>query len=146
MQCPKCKIDLKASDLEEYGFVIIDVCPICDGAWFDKGELDRLDESIWTDVEKIEFHNVESVHKDIKCPKCDTKLEPLNPKDLKELIIDRCPSCQGFWLDKGELDQMKDVAAKVDSEIKKDMHITQKPDDWSSLRWSIYCFKECYFK
>lgn len=146
MECPKCKAELKASDLGEYGFVIIDVCPNCQGSWFDKGELDQLDESVWIDVEKIEFHDVETHHKDIKCPKCDVDLEPLSPIDAKELIVDRCPSCQGFWLDKGELDRMSDVTAKVDSEIKKDMTILIKPDDWSSLRWTIYCFKDCYFK
>lgn len=30
------------------------------------------------------------------------------------IVIDRCPACQGVWLDAGELDQIKDeVAAKT---------------------------------
>ena len=31
MKCPRYKADLKASDLGEYGFVIIDVCQNCQG-------------------------------------------------------------------------------------------------------------------
>jgi len=146
MKCSLCKVDLESSDLGEYGFVIIEVCPSCQGAWFDKGELDRLDESVWTDAEKLEFHDVETHHKKAKCPKCDVDLEPLSPKDAKEVIVDRCPSCQGFWLDNGELDRMREVTAEIDSEITKEMPILKRPSDWSYLRWSIFCFKEYYSK
>lgn len=144
MKCLKCDVDLKTSDLGEYGFVIIDVCPKCQGAWFDKGELDRLDDSVWTNVEEIDFEQVSSDHKDIQCPKCQEKLDPISPRDAKELIVDRCPSCQGFWLDKGELDQMREVANEQDSKMNL-IHL-QRPTDWSPVRWSIYCFKEYYFK
>ena len=146
MNCPRCTGNLKSTDFGEYGLAIIDVCPDCQGSWFDSGELDRLDDSVWTDVENIDFSDVEESHKNIPCPKCDVNLEPLSPMDAKDLIVDRCPSCQGFWLDKGELDRMKDVAAVVDSEIAKNMKYFQPPPDWSGLRWFIYCFKECYSK
>ena len=146
MKCQKCDVDLKTSDLGEYGFVIIDVCPKCQGAWFDKGELDRLDDSVWTNVEEINFEQVSSDHKDIKCPKCQEKLEPISPRDAKELIVDRCPSCQGFWLDKGELYQMREVANEQDSKIFEKMSHAQRPYGWSPIRWFIYSFKECYFK
>ena len=75
MKCPRCSIDLKSSDLGEYGFVIIGICPKCEGSWFDKGELDRLDESIWINVEEeIEFHTEES-HQVLSCPRCEANLE-----------------------------------------------------------------------
>ena len=148
MNCPICKnVDLKSSDFGEYGFIIVDICPNCQGAWFDKGEHGRLDESVWTDVEKVEFHKVSPDHKNAKCPKCLVDFEHLSPNDAKEeFIVDRCPSCEGFWLDKGELDKMKEVADIVDSETKENMVILRRPDDWSWLRWAIYLFKDCYFK
>ena len=147
MKCPICEnVDLRATDFGEYGFVIIDICQNCQGSWFDKGELDRLDDSVWTNVEKVEWHNISPDHKNIKCPKCNINLEPLSPEDAKELIVDYCPSCQGFWLDKGELDRMREVSLKIDSETSKKMTKLQRPPDWSWLRWSIYCFNEYYFK
>ena len=143
MKCPKCESELKTSDFGEYGFVILDICPGCEGAWFDKGELDRLDDSVWTNIEKIEFDKTSAAHMDLICPKCQEQLEPISPRDATEIVVDRCFSCEGFWLDRGELDQMRDVAAEVDSA--KEIIWLEAPPDWSSLRWIIYKFKECYF-
>jgi Zn-finger nucleic acid-binding protein len=130
MKCPTCKADLRTTDFGGYGFIKLDVCQDCQGAWFDKGELDRLDESVWINVEKAEFHKAEPEHKDIKCPKCQVNLEPLSPMDAKELTVDRCPSCQGFWLDKGELDRMREVGDKIDSEILEGMTVYKRPPHW----------------
>ncbi len=144
MKCPRCDVDLKSTDLGEYGFVIIDVCPDCRGAWFDKGELDRLDESIWTDVEKLDFETAANQRSALECPRCGGDTEPLSPHDAGELVVDRCTSCEGFWLDKGELDKMKEVAAEKDNETLKNMILLQRPPGWSWLRWSIYCLREYY--
>lgn len=145
MKCPRCQRDLKESDFGQYGFVIVDVCQQCQGAWFDKGELDRIDDSVWTNVEEIDLNKAAPIHHNIKCPKCHANLVPVSPKDAEELIVDRCTSCQGFWLDKGELDQLREVTIKLDSDRAKEMIPLHRPSDWSYLRWSIYCFKECYF-
>lgn len=82
----------------------------------------------------------------MKCPKCDVKLELISPIDAKELVIDRCPQCLGFWIDKGELEGMKDVATRIDTKLKGESIKLERPRDWSRLRWAIYCFKDCYFK
>ena len=37
------------------------------------------------------------------CPKCNSKLID---EDFEEHKIERCPECGGFWLDKGELEQL----------------------------------------
>lgn len=146
MQCSKCNIELKTSDLGEYGFVILDVCPKCEGAWFDKGELDRLDDSVWTNVEDVDFNNVSEFHKSLKCPKCQSDMKPLSPSDAKELVVDKCLACEGFWLDKGELDQMREVAGHEDTEKLDNAVYLKKPGDWSWIKWNVYWFKRCYFK
>jgi Zn-finger nucleic acid-binding protein len=53
----------------------------------------------------------------VTCPNCGTACEPLSPRDVPQCIIDRCPSCEGFWLDKDELDELRDVVASVHSEF-----------------------------
>ena len=35
------------------------------------------------------------------CPKCGTKLKTV---DHHGVIVEECPSCQGLWLDRGELE------------------------------------------
>lgn len=37
----------------------------------------------------------------INCPKCKTSTKPFNFET--DLIFDRCESCKGMWMDKGEL-------------------------------------------
>lgn len=127
MKCPICEnVDLQTTILAEYGFAILDACPNCQGAWFDKGELDQLDASVWINFEKIELQHVHPEHKTIQCPKCSVDLEPLAPKDVKNLIIDRCPSCQGFWLEKGELGRIQGVAIEIESSTAKKMTLLQR--------------------
>jgi Zn-finger nucleic acid-binding protein len=45
------------------------------------------------------------------CPRCNVELEV---EQYKEIEIDRCPNCQGMWLDYTELDQLEDIAFDVD--------------------------------
>ena len=37
----------------------------------------------------------------MKCPKCGMQLEEIT---FAEVRVDRCSSCEGIWLDKGELE------------------------------------------
>ncbi len=37
------------------------------------------------------------------CPKCGSDLVEIN---FREILIDKCTSCQGVWLDAGELEQV----------------------------------------
>jgi Zn-finger nucleic acid-binding protein len=40
----------------------------------------------------------------MNCPRCErTVLEEL---DRDGLVVDRCPSCRGMWLDRGELEKL----------------------------------------
>jgi|SRR5450755_4355910 DNA repair exonuclease SbcCD ATPase subunit len=41
----------------------------------------------------------------MKCPKCGMQLEEITFSDVR---IDKCFSCEGLWLDKGELDVIRD--------------------------------------
>ena len=49
----------------------------------------------------------------MKCPKCDIEMQP---KSYDELTIDRCFSCGGIFLDKGQLDTIdnQNLATLVD--------------------------------
>ena len=131
MNCPRCKTPLKTIDLGEYGgeyaAVVIDSCPTCGGVWYDKGELDARDESTWTDVEALDFEPRLSGGRRALCPKCEVILTPVSPKGAREIVVDRCPSCFGFWLDAGDLESIQSLAAKIDSETLRKMIAIPQP-------------------
>ena len=39
----------------------------------------------------------------MRCPKCGMELEEIAYEDIG---LDRCPACEGLWLDKGELERL----------------------------------------
>lgn len=39
----------------------------------------------------------------MRCPKCGVKLNTLKHHDVN---VEECPSCQGMWLDRGELETL----------------------------------------
>lgn len=142
MKCPRCSVDLKPTEPGEQGFVTLDVCHDCKGAWFDKGELDRLDDSVWVDAEQeIEMRAAEADHQDLDCPSCAAKLQAVSPVDAPDLIVDRCGSCGGFWLDDGELEKMQDVVEEKHAEHRENTVKLKRPAGWSHLRWLVYCYK-----
>ena len=49
--------------------------------------------------EKAKLKEVHYMH----CPKCGSKLVEIT---YKNILIDECPSCEGVWLDCGELEQV----------------------------------------
>jgi uncharacterized protein len=110
MNCPRCKLILKTKAIKEFKITIeADQCPECEGMWFDKGELSRLDKIVEpTLIEIRKIPSRQQQMQELKCPKCDQRpmLKADHPRDRK-VIMDYCPTCQGIWLDKGELDAIQ---------------------------------------
>ena len=59
----------------------------------------------------------------MKCPKCGMDLVTI---DFKGVQIDRCPCCEGVWLDTGELETISEMEP---SRLDKLFNIF-KPVDW----------------
>src|SRR4029077_807756 len=61
---------------------------------------------------KAEFQKVEAAKRGAQignCPKCPGKLESYK---FMKFVLDRCKSCEGIWLDKGELEAILGRAAR----------------------------------
>lgn len=144
MDCPRCSGRLNRTDFGEHGFVVLDVCTDCSGSWFDKGELDRLDDSVWTNLETADSLRASPGYESVKCPKCAVQMTALSASDVPEVIVDRCPSCEGFWLDKDELDAMKVLASKEDERIRESMTWVNRPSEYSWLRWVLHNLRSIY--
>ena len=61
----------------------------------------------------------------MNCPRCAVDL---NLEKHKGIDIDRCPNCDGLWLDHVELDQLEDTAFDKD-DLKGMMEYNQRASD-----------------
>ncbi len=107
MKCPACAERLVE---KKVGDVVVDVCEQgCVGVWFDNYELSKMDALHESQGEVL----LESLPKrkapvdhlqKRQCPRCDNVVMMRHFYSIqKEVEIDKCPSCNGIWLDAGEL-------------------------------------------
>lgn len=88
------------------GPIFVDQCEKCGGIWFDESELFRAKQG---EAEKIEALNAEilrtpSTIKDLNliCPRDETAMQQFIDKYFpQDIVLVRCPSCHGFWLNRG---------------------------------------------
>lgn len=106
--CPTCGKKLVSVAIED---IELDVCSNgCGGIWFDRFELQKLDEQHeFSDANLEEVLSVESPAKfdgsmKRQCPKCENIVMMRHFFSVKrEVEVDHCPKCAGYWLDEGEL-------------------------------------------
>ena len=73
--------------------------------FFKRQEFERLRKLQHEKDEKLkaaERHKLKDLHW-MKCPKCGMDLTEIAVKDIK---VDKCFSCEGIFLDKGELEEL----------------------------------------
>ncbi len=70
----------------------------------------ELIEKIRSAFKKVEQKSAEQ--KTLACPKCSGKLETYT---FMEFFLDRCQSCGGIWLDKGELEGILEKTVRAPS-------------------------------
>ena len=112
MKCAACGKELENV---EVGDIVVDVCRNgCGGMWFDNFELEKVDEKkeaageILLTIERDPEVRVDHTQKR-KCPKCDDQTMMRHFMSVKrEVELDECPSCGGFWLDYGELGKIRE--------------------------------------
>jgi Zn-finger nucleic acid-binding protein len=119
MKCLRCEtIELEVQARGEGADVVeIDACPACRGIWLDAKELAKIDDNFFVDVEAMELEAAEASaeDRDLRCPRCEgaPRLDKVRPRKHRTLIIDKCPACHGYWLDRGELEKIRDVSDKL---------------------------------
>lgn len=113
MNCPACGNVLQAITVSD---IAVDVCEGgCGGIWFDNFELKKFDEpheSAGQELLDIEQNQSITVDrsKRLKCPKCDDVVMMRHFFSVKkEVEVDECPGCGGFWLDAGELCKIRSL-------------------------------------
>ena len=110
--------------------IVIDVCPNCDGLWFDVGELEMFIKTIPTPSQmkvdsKKKEHKVRRAFQSIpefgpqrNCPHCNLMMGKKNFKNVSGVIVDVC-RFHGVFLDPLELDKIRLFVATGGTEEEK---------------------------
>jgi Zn-finger nucleic acid-binding protein len=124
MKCPACFNPLTEV---EVGQVKVDVCQNgCGGIWFDAFELQQVDqEEEETGNPLLHIRRDENITVDPsrkrECPRCgNVKLHRHYFSAKRQVQVDECPQCGGYWLDGGELAQIR---------AEKRQEMSQEPAD-----------------
>jgi Zn-finger nucleic acid-binding protein len=122
LPCPRCHSELTERQL---GAIAIDICEACGGHWYDAGELERVRQMgpaerprglpdprppRWVDSKAL----------DVVCPRCREPLGADRYAYSSDLVIDRCPTCHGVWVDAGELEKMDHLVDEWSRDLEKD--------------------------
>ena len=127
MKCPKCALGmLEETEVRLYATtekgtvqadepktLTTDVCSLCKGIWFDKGELFEYLESGMTSLgggSATEYPDIDAKAAD--CPHCAVGLVPR--RVMKDLTVNLqcCPKCEGFWVDGNEINRLEKAYAR----------------------------------
>ncbi len=111
MNCPACSHQLTEVQIDD---LRVDVCRGgCGGIWFDLFELQQVDDAAEGAGEALlHVPRDPNVRVDFarrrECPRClQMKLRRRLFSPRIKVEIDECPACAGFWLDAGELEQIR---------------------------------------
>jgi Zn-finger nucleic acid-binding protein len=116
--CHRCWIQMEKKEIEIFGpNVIIDVCPKCKGIWLDEGELRKIlkDKKM---ADYLTKHIGTKSRSPMVCPRCGMTMDIEKADDVE---VDVCLTCGGVWLDKDELEKLKEKSEEgfeVDEQAK----------------------------
>jgi uncharacterized protein len=127
MKCPACFNPLLETQV---GSVKLDVCQGgCGGVWFDAFELQRVEaEHAGVGDSLVNVARDPSLRVDASlkrgCPRCaDVKLQRHFFSARRQIEVDECPNCGGYWLDAGELEKIH--AERVQSATEAQLRATE---------------------
>jgi len=114
LNCPQCAAamaEVRAEAVTGY-LIVLDQCPQCGGIWCDRWELypvaaetaARLDA---VDQAALQQPTTASAEQ-LECPRCRARMSPFRDRMIPaDARIERCPNCEGMWLNRGELRRFK---------------------------------------
>lgn len=129
MNCPACG---KSMVEEDFGGVRVDVCKNgCKGIWFDWQELIRLDEKhegLGKALQQaLKSPRVNEADRgQLECPRCGLAMHAHKYTSAKEVNVDECYGCGGFFLDSGEL---REIREKHISEEEREAYVQKLLDE-----------------
>jgi uncharacterized protein len=114
LTCPQCTELMKeVTARATVGYaIVLDQCSRCGGIWCDRWELYPLTAAAADRLDPVDQQALQQPTPGrpelLACPRCCARMhglyDPFLPRDV---CIDRCPNCEGMWLNRGELRRFK---------------------------------------
>jgi Zn-finger nucleic acid-binding protein len=136
MICPNDGVQMHQVKIcSHYGQpIVLEQCSRCGGIWFDESELFMAKHG---EAEKIELLDTEVLQATLeikeavrKCPIDNVELFRFKDRYFpKGIILERCPSCGGIWLNRGDFSRFQQARRELSSaEVKTADDNTLKED------------------
>ncbi len=123
MRCPKCRADMEQVDYEG---TEVDRCTICNGIWFDAGEIDVMkDKQAATaiDIGDKKVGKQSNAIDRYQCPRCGGAMVRVVDPAQPHIWYETCGSCHGSYLDAGEL---RDLSTMTIADFFKDLTTSER--------------------
>jgi PAT family beta-lactamase induction signal transducer AmpG len=123
MRCPKCRADMEQIDVEG---IEVDRCTICNGIWFDAGEMDLLKNkqaAAAIDIGDAKTGKQSNAIDSYQCPRCSGAMVKVVDPRQTHIWYETCSACHGSYLDAGELRDMSNVTI---SDFFKDLIVPER--------------------
>jgi Zn-finger nucleic acid-binding protein len=119
--CPRCHLPLI---VEEHGDIVMQRCERCGGRWMRPDDLKAVIDLIRLPVNGPSVRtgiDLTDVREDAVCPRCAVPMQPFNYAGDSGIILDKCPTCGGLWLDSGDLERVLAVVSASDQDLDRDI-------------------------
>jgi Zn-finger nucleic acid-binding protein len=107
-RCPKCRVQ---ADLIKYEGVTVYNCGSCGGHWLTEARLDvilKRREVVMPEPVRqkmMDIADASDTRERLLCITCGVEMVKERFKYWDDIILDRCPKCNGLWLDRSELEK-----------------------------------------
>jgi Zn-finger nucleic acid-binding protein len=109
-RCPKCKGSTASVHYEGVG---VKMCGQCGGYWVSPTALKAIANRRETEFNEavkerfLQLAEQSNTTEALLCVSCGKYMIKESFKDWDDIVIDRCPTCGGIWLDAGELEKIQ---------------------------------------
>lgn len=110
IDCPRCHVTMlvrTAAVRPEAAAITADLCPQCQGLWFDGVELGEVSAALGGLPHRKDEIAREGAGSAIGCPRCKGAMREVA---LLDVAIDVCGDCSGVWLDGSEYESLSRAA------------------------------------
>lgn len=140
MKCPNDDAELYQVKIEShYGQpILLEQCKECGGIWFGETELFSARNG---EAEKIELFDSKSLwtptdmeRRVLRCPLDESELFRFRDRYfLKGIILERCPSCNGIWLNRGDFTKFQKARQQLKRPKEKGSEDKKLEEDIKSI-------------
>jgi len=125
LKCPSCS-SLMATVVvkSHYDFpIIIEQCKKCGGIWFHNIDFHKVKIGEANNIEILDKNKLQELslikNQNLYCPKDNSILTQFKDQNFpKEIIIEKCSLCNGFWFNRGKFLEYQDKIKEKRKELK----------------------------